>query len=112
MKMAAENAYKYDYGYGNSTAAQPLEKERKKRQSQQKQNVSKVQQSEKAQRRAANLQLARAAGVLAIALTMFAVGLNSFVVRDRAKNRFDNPFGQNGQRARRRNDPLHLRRSI
>lgn len=89
MKMAAENAYKYDYGYGNSTAAQPLEKERKKRQSQQKQNVSKVQQSEKAQRRAATLQLARAAGVLAIALTMFAVGLNSFVVRDRAKNRFE-----------------------
>ncbi len=87
--MAAENAYKYDYGYGNSAAAQPLEKERKKRQSQQKQNVNKVQQSEKAQRRKATIQLAKAAGVLAVALTMFAVGCNSFVIRDRAKNRLE-----------------------
>lgn len=89
MRMAAENAYKYDYGYGNSTAAQPLEKERKKKQAQQKSNVNKVQRSEKAQRRAATLQLAKAAGVLAIAFTMFAVGCNSFVIRDKAKNRLE-----------------------
>lgn len=88
MKMAAENAYKYDYGYFNvSTASQPLEREERKRKTEQQRQVSKVRQSQAAQARRSSLQLARAVAVLAVTLAMFAGVLGSFIEREQAKDR-------------------------
>lgn len=87
--MAAENAYKYDYGYFDTAAApsQPLERPDRKQKTEQKRNVNKVQQTQTAQARKSSLQLAKAAAVLVVALVMFAGVLNSFIEREQAKDR-------------------------
>jgi len=87
--MAAEYAYKYDYGYSNAAPAQPLEREKRKQKTEQQINVNKVQQSEAAQGKKATLQLMRAAAFLCVALAMFAVACNSFITKDKAKNRLE-----------------------
>lgn len=87
MKMAAENAYKYDYGYFNTVAAQPLEREERKEKKEQQVKVNKVHQSQTAQAKKSSLQLAKAVVVLAVVLTMFAGVLNSFIKRENAKDR-------------------------
>ncbi len=87
--MAAENAYKYDYGYSNAAPAQPLEREERKQKTQQQRNINKVQQSETAQGKKATLQVMKAAAFLAVVLMMFAVACNSFIIKDRAKNRLE-----------------------
>ncbi|MBR6567465.1 MAG: hypothetical protein IKK60_02315 [Clostridia bacterium] len=83
--MAAENAYRYDYGYSNAAPAQPVEKERKKQKTAQQVNINKVQQSEAAQGKKATLQLMKAAAFLCVVLAMFAVACNSFIEKDRLK---------------------------
>ncbi|MBQ7118516.1 MAG: hypothetical protein IJN88_09925 [Clostridia bacterium] len=87
--MAAEYAYKYDYGYDNTAPAQPVEREERKQKTQQQINVNKVQQSASAQEKKATLQLAKAAAVLCVVLAMFAVACNSFITKDKAKNRLE-----------------------
>ncbi len=87
-KMAAEYAYKYDYGYSNAAPVQTPEREERKH-SEQKRNINKVQQSEKAQSRKANLQLMKAAAFLCVVLAMFAVACNSFIEKDKAKSKLE-----------------------
>ena len=90
MKMAAENAYKYDFGYGyfnTASASQPLEREDRKEKTEQQRKVNKVRQSQADQERKSTLQLAKAAAVFAVVLTMFAIVLNSFIIREEAKDR-------------------------
>ncbi len=87
--MAAENAYRYDYGYSNAAPAQPVEREQKKQKTQQNVNINKVQQSEAAQGKKATLQLMKAAAFLCVVLAMFAVACNSFIEKDKAKNRLE-----------------------
>ena len=87
--MAAEYAYKYDYGYSNAAPAQPLERVEKKRRAEQQQKISKVQQSEAAQGKKATLQVMKAAAFLCVVLAMFAVACNSFIAKDKAKKRLD-----------------------
>lgn len=92
--MAAEYAYKYDYGYSNAAPAQAPEREERKQKTQQQRQVNKVQQSESAQGKKATLQVMRAAAFLAVVLVMFAVVCNSFIIKDRAKNRLENANDQ------------------
>ncbi len=88
--MAAENAYKYDYGYNDNTAPeQPVEREERRQKTQQKRNVNKVEQSAKAQGKKSTVQVMKAAAFLAVVLAMFAVVCNSFVEKDRAKSRLE-----------------------
>ncbi|MBR5438028.1 MAG: hypothetical protein IKV21_03825 [Clostridia bacterium] len=92
--MAAENAYKYDYGYAYAMPAQPLEKEKKQQKVRELPEISKVQQSEAAQSKKATLQVMKAAAVMAVVLMMFAAVCNSFIVKDRAKKRLDTANSQ------------------
>ena len=92
--MAAENAYKYDYGYyGAAPEQQPGEREEVKRKAHQ-HKVEKLNQSEEAQGRKATLQVMKAAAFLCVVLAMFAVACNSFIAKDKAKKRLDNANAQ------------------
>lgn len=92
--MAAEYAYKYDYGYSNAAPAQPLEREEKRRRAEQQRQINKVQQSEAAQGKKATLQVMKAAAFLCVVLAMFAVACNSFIAKDKAKKRLDSANAQ------------------
>ncbi len=92
--MAAEYAYKYDYGYSNAAPAQPLERKEKRRRVEQQRQINKVQQSESAQGKKATLQVMKAAAFLCVVLAMFAVACNSFIAKDKAKKRLDNANAQ------------------
>lgn len=92
--MAAEYAYKYDYGYSNAAPAQPLEREEKRRRAEQQRQINKVQQSEAAQGKKAALQVMKAAAFLCVVLAMFAVACNSFIAKDKAKKRLDSANAQ------------------
>ena len=92
--MAAEYAYKYDYGYSNAAPAQPLESEEKRRRAEQQRQINKVQQSEAAQGKKAALQVMKAAAFLCVVLAMFAVACNSFIAKDKAKKRLDSANAQ------------------
>ena len=92
--MAAEYAYKYDYGYSNAAPAQPLEREEKRRRAEQQRQINKVQQSEAAQGKKATLQVMKAAAFLCAVLAMFAVACNSFIAKDKAKKRLDSANAQ------------------
>lgn len=87
--MAAEYAYQYDYGYSNAAPARPLEREKRKQKTEQQRQVERVQNSEKAQSKKATLQVMKAAAFLGAVLMMFAVACNSFIIKDRAKNRLE-----------------------
>ena len=92
--MAAEYAYKYDYGYSNAAPAQPLKREEKRRRAEQQRQINKVQQSEAAQGKKAALQVMKAAAFLCVVLAMFAVACNSFIAKDKAKKRLDSANAQ------------------
>lgn len=92
--MAAEYAYKYDYGYSNAAPAQPLKREEKRRRAEQQRQINKVQQSEAAQGKKATLQVMKAAAFLCVVLAMFAVACNSFIAKDKAKKRLDSANAQ------------------
>lgn len=92
--MAAEYAYKYDYGYSNAAPAQPLEREEKRRRAEQQRQINKVQQSEAAQGKKATLQVMKAAAFLCVVLAMFVVACNSFIAKDKAKKRLDSANAQ------------------
>lgn len=92
--MAAEYAYKYDYGYSNAAPAQPLEREEKRRRAEQQRQINKVQQSEAAQGKKATLQVMKAAAFFCVVLAMFAVACNSFIAKDKAKKRLDSANAQ------------------
>ena len=84
--MAAERAYKYDYGY--AAPAQPLVKEEKQNKTELK-RLDKVQVDAKALEKQANVQLMKVAAVFSAVLVMFALACNSFCMRDTAKRRLD-----------------------
>lgn len=85
--MAAENAYKYDYGY--AAPAQPLRKEEKQNKKTELQKLEKVESSAKALEKQANRQVLKVAAVFSLVLVMFGLALNSFCARDAAKRRLD-----------------------
>lgn len=84
--MAAENAYKYDYGY--AAPAQPLVKEEKDNKTEA-QKLKVVENDVKALEKKANVQVLKVAAVFAFVLVMFGLALNSFCARDAAKRRLD-----------------------
>lgn len=84
--MAAENAYKYDYGY--AAPAQPLKKEEKQNKTEL-QKLKKVESSAKVLEKQANRQVLKVAAVFSLVLVMFGLALNSFCARDAAKRRLD-----------------------
>lgn len=84
--MAAENAYKYDYGYA-AAPAQPLEKKQQKQP--ELQRLTKVQPNAKLLEKQANKQLLKIAAAFAGVILMFGLVCNSFCARDDAKRRLD-----------------------
>ncbi len=92
--MAAENAYKYDYGYSYAVPAQPSERVEKQKEAESQQRINKVEQSRSVQERKSTVQLMKAAAFLSAVLVMFAVVCNSFVIKDRAKKRLESANAQ------------------
>lgn len=86
--MAAENAYKYDYGYA-AMPAQPFEKKEKQQEKPEAQRLTKVQTNAKYLEKQANKQVLKIAAVFAFVILMFGLVCNSFCARDAAKRRLD-----------------------
>ncbi len=87
--MAAENAYKYDYGYGYAPQREPValpEQENKP-------ELKKVKKRKidllKQQERATNLKLLKIASVLCVFFALYAVVCNSFAMRADAKQNLE-----------------------
>ncbi len=84
--MAAEYAYKYDYGYA-AAPVQPLE--RKEQKQPELQRLTKVKPDARVLEKQANKQVLKAAAAFAGVILMFGLVCNSFCARDSAKRRYD-----------------------